>query len=176
MSCYDVPLEQIVDDWFLNDAEIMPLHIGLLDELVKSFMTPADDCRWTEEEVRAAITKFIEEHAPQSGSIAIQGELDRVGGKKIETIGEGDATLTLWELGDGRRVVETNGDPVWDTDDGFSWPPVPQIQIDRSGGQGHCWDVISRDEIPAQILEEIEGEIEAGENSIVASNGQHYRW
>ena len=54
------------------------------------------------------------------------------------------------------------------------------IQIDRSGGQGHCWRSISVDEIPYSIIEEIEGEIiDGGADScedFIASNGQHYRW
>jgi len=53
------------------------------------------------------------------------------------------------------------------------------IQIDRSGGQGHCWRIIPADEIPANVRMEIEGEIVDGgkdEGQIIASNGQHYRW
>lgn len=54
------------------------------------------------------------------------------------------------------------------------------IQIDRSGGQGHCWRTIDRDDIPADIVEEIEGEIIDGKqqkcSDFVGSNGQHYRW
>lgn len=55
-----------------------------------------------------------------------------------------------------------------------------QIQIDRSGGQGHCWRNIDAADIPANIREEIEAEILDGEQEscadFVASNGQHYRW
>lgn len=54
-----------------------------------------------------------------------------------------------------------------------------QVQVDRSG-QGHCWRNIDRDEIPAAIVEEIEGEIIDGGkdecDDFVASNGVHYRW
>lgn len=53
-----------------------------------------------------------------------------------------------------------------------------QIQIDRSG-QGHCWRDIDADEIPANVVLELEGEIVDGkreEGQIVASNGLHYRW
>lgn len=54
-----------------------------------------------------------------------------------------------------------------------------QIQIDRSG-VGHCWESIDREDIPANIVEEIEAEIiDGGSESCedyVASNGLHYRW
>lgn len=49
-----------------------------------------------------------------SSSITIQKELDSVGGREIGRSGEGDATLILWKLNDGRMVIETNGDPIWD--------------------------------------------------------------
>ena len=54
-----------------------------------------------------------------------------------------------------------------------------QIMIDRSG-QGHCWRTVSADYVPADIIEEIEGEILDGGmdtcEDFVASDGQHYRW
>lgn len=54
-----------------------------------------------------------------------------------------------------------------------------QIQIDRSG-VGHNWRNIAREEIPANIVTEIEGEIIDGGkdecSDFVASNGLHYRW
>ena len=54
------------------------------------------------------------------------------------------------------------------------------IQQDASGGQGHCWRTIAREDIPANIVTEIECEIIDGGNDrcddYVASNGQHYRW
>lgn len=54
-----------------------------------------------------------------------------------------------------------------------------QIQIDR-GGIGHNWRNIDAQDIPASIIEEIEGEIIDGKmdscRDFVASNGQHYRW
>lgn len=53
-----------------------------------------------------------------------------------------------------------------------------QIQIDRSG-QGHNWKNIDREDIPANILEEIETEFVEGNEDCecyVASNGLHYRW
>lgn len=52
----------------------------------------------------------------------------------------------------------------------------------RHDASGHChnWKVVLREEIPANIVEEIEGEIIDGGNDscddFVASNGQHYRW
>lgn len=55
-----------------------------------------------------------------------------------------------------------------------------QVQIDRSGGQGHCWRNVSTDEIPADIREEIEGEmIDGGVESCEgfrAGDGEVYRW
>lgn len=54
-----------------------------------------------------------------------------------------------------------------------------QIQHDGSG-VGHNWRDIDREDIPANIVEEIEGEIIDGENDTcddwIGSNGQHYRW
>lgn len=50
-----------------------------------------------------------------SSSQTIQKELDSVGGKEI---GRTDDCI-LWQLGDGRKVIETNGDPVWEGKDGF---------------------------------------------------------
>lgn len=54
-----------------------------------------------------------------------------------------------------------------------------QIQLDRSG-QGHNWQDIHAQDIPASVREEIEGEIISGGkddcDKFVASNGQHYRW
>lgn len=53
------------------------------------------------------------------------------------------------------------------------------IKHDASG-QGHAWRVIDREDIPTNIVEEIEGEIiDGGQETcadFVASNGQHYRW
>jgi hypothetical protein len=50
-----------------------------------------------------------------SSSIAIQKEIDRVGG---ECVAIGDDSR-LWRLGDGRLVIEANGDPAWEDDAGF---------------------------------------------------------
>lgn len=54
-----------------------------------------------------------------------------------------------------------------------------QVQVDKSG-VGHCWVDVDADEIPANIREEIEGEmIDGGKDEckkFVASNGLHYRW
>lgn len=54
-----------------------------------------------------------------------------------------------------------------------------QIQRDMSG-QGHAWTNIDADDIPANIREEIEGEIIDGgvddTDLFVGSNGIHYRW
>jgi hypothetical protein len=54
-----------------------------------------------------------------------------------------------------------------------------QVQWDASG-QGHCWKNIDAEDIPGDIVLEIEGEIIDGGNEdcddYVASNGLHYRW
>ena len=50
-----------------------------------------------------------------SSSVAIQNEINSVGG---ECVAVGDEAR-LWKLGDGRLVVENNGEPVWEDDDGF---------------------------------------------------------
>lgn len=53
------------------------------------------------------------------------------------------------------------------------------IKHDNSG-IGHNWRIIDANEIPADIREEIEGEMIDGKNSkcedFVGSNGLHYRW
>jgi hypothetical protein len=53
------------------------------------------------------------------------------------------------------------------------------IQHDASG-VGHAWKTIAGDDIPADIVEEIEGEIfDGGKEScsdFIGSNGEHYRW
>ena len=54
-----------------------------------------------------------------------------------------------------------------------------QVQIDNSG-VGHNWRNIDASDIPANIREELEGEmIDGGKDECddyVASNGCHYRW
>lgn len=57
-----------------------------------------------------------------------------------------------------------------------------QVQADASG-VGHCWRDVSADDLPANIREEIEGEMidggrgEPGDcDDFIASNGLHYRW
>ena len=54
-----------------------------------------------------------------------------------------------------------------------------QVQLDRSG-VSHCWVKVERQEIPANIVLELEGEmIDGGQDECedyVASNGMHYRW
>lgn len=50
-----------------------------------------------------------------TSSITIQRELNSVGGERVAT---GDE-CSLWRLGDGRLVIETSGDPVWQNERGF---------------------------------------------------------
>lgn len=54
-----------------------------------------------------------------------------------------------------------------------------RIQHDNSG-VGHNWRNIDREDIPADIVEEIEGEIIDGKMDecadFIGSNGLHYRW
>jgi hypothetical protein len=51
-------------------------------------------------------------------SIAILKEAE-TRGEQPKLIASGNG-LTLWRfLSDGTEVVETNGEPVWDSDDGF---------------------------------------------------------
>ena len=54
-----------------------------------------------------------------------------------------------------------------------------QVQVDRSG-VGHCWVNVNADELPANITQEIEGEIidggQEGCEDFIGSNGLHYRW
>lgn len=54
-----------------------------------------------------------------------------------------------------------------------------RVQVDRSG-VGHCWVDVPASDIPANIREEIEGEMLDGRqdecDDFLASNGLHYRW
>lgn len=54
-----------------------------------------------------------------------------------------------------------------------------QVQVDHSG-VGHAWFDIDAEDIPANIREEMEGEmIDGGKDEcedFVGSNGLHYRW
>lgn len=54
-----------------------------------------------------------------------------------------------------------------------------QVQEDRSG-VGHCWVNVSAVDIPANIVEELEGEmIDGGKDDsgeMTGSNGIKYRW
>lgn len=54
-----------------------------------------------------------------------------------------------------------------------------EIEYDKSG-VGHCWVAADAIDCPADIQEEIAGEIIDGKNDecadFVASNGVHYRW
>lgn len=54
-----------------------------------------------------------------------------------------------------------------------------QIQIDRSGGQGHCRKDVTAEELGYSLSEEIAGEIIDGgveECDDIVIGGQHYRW
>lgn len=51
-----------------------------------------------------------------SNSISINEEAEKSGG--MEVVSSCD-DLILWRLADGREVIETNGEPVWENDDGF---------------------------------------------------------
>lgn len=45
--------------------------------------------------------------------------VDEDGEATIDNTGTPDAMVTLYELSNGVRVLNTNGDPVWDEEDGF---------------------------------------------------------
>jgi hypothetical protein len=51
-------------------------------------------------------------------SIGIRKYCGGRGIKKLGSGGVGDNRMTLYEV-DGREVIETNGDPVWDHEEGF---------------------------------------------------------
>ena len=53
-------------------------------------------------------------------SIGIRSLRDKV--RELGSTGSGDNKMTLYACGDGekgREVIETNGDPVWDCEEGF---------------------------------------------------------
>lgn len=57
---------------------------------------------------------------PKSLGILRQSELRGELPIRMDCVGEGDHTLTLWRFpGDGTEVIETNGDPLWEADTGF---------------------------------------------------------
>jgi hypothetical protein len=66
-----------------------------------------------------------------------------------------------------------------DDDDGGDLVCGNQVQHDNSG-VGHNWRDIAASDIPANIIEEIEGEMIDGKKDecedFVGSNGLHYRW
>ena len=45
--------------------------------------------------------------------------VDADGESTIDTTGEPDSLVTLYELSNGTRVLQTNADPVWEEEDGF---------------------------------------------------------
>ena len=51
-----------------------------------------------------------------SNSISINEAAEKSGG--MEVVSSRD-DLILWKLADGREVIETNGETVWENDDGF---------------------------------------------------------
>ncbi len=76
-----------------------------------------------------------------------------------------------------RRVIPARGMKMTNTIE----TTVCGLTIQRdASGVGHAWRNADLDDIPANIVEEIEGEIlDGGQDSctdFVASNGQHYRW
>jgi hypothetical protein len=102
-------------------------------------------------------------------SIDIQREIDEVGGERIAS-GE---SCQLWRLGDGRLVIETNGESIWESDPDFSTAAVEIVA--EEGRTLHfrsdkwrrlaelvqwdcCWPVIDGD---GQLTGEIS---EGGEN------------
>lgn len=99
----------------------------------------------------------------------------------VETIGGRTDTVTVGRLvwGRGRvRMYRIASDSEATTMETTLTIEGKTIQHDASG-QGHCWRDIAAEDVPANIQEEIAGEIvdgglESGE--MVASNGLHYRW
>ena len=75
-------------------------------------------------------------------------------------------------------VTCSDGEYTWKLDGGTVCGN--RVQIDRSGGQGHCWQNIDSEDLSRSILDEIEGEmIDGGKDSCedyVTSDGMHYRW
>lgn len=45
--------------------------------------------------------------------------VDENGEATIDNTGKPDAMVTLYELSNGVLVINTNGDPVWEEEDGF---------------------------------------------------------
>jgi hypothetical protein len=56
---------------------------------------------------------------PASLAIIEQSKLRGESPVFVGSDGDGDSCVTLWRFSDGTEVIETNGDPIWDTDDEF---------------------------------------------------------
>jgi hypothetical protein len=69
----------------------------------------------------------------KSSSVTIQREIDRVGG---ECVAAGD-DARLWKLGDGRLVIEANGEPAWEGDSGFSVAAMTVLAEAGADGEMH---------------------------------------
>jgi hypothetical protein len=65
-----------------------------------------------------ALVRHVEAERPRS--VAIR---KWAGGQRVELVwqrGEADQQRTGWRRADGYRAIETNGDPIWEDDDGMS--------------------------------------------------------
>ena len=67
----------------------------------------------------------------QTTSIGITLWASGQGIEQVWSRGEGDARLIGWERADGQRAIETNGQPVFDGEDGFeaAWSGTPPVQV-----------------------------------------------
>lgn len=58
--------------------------------------------------------------AKESGSIGIRKHFDpNMELTRIGSAGSGDSEITLWQDRMGHEAIETNGDPVFEGEDGF---------------------------------------------------------
>jgi len=115
----------------------------------------------------------------KTSSIQIQAEIDEVGG---ECVAKGTHCY-LWQLGDGRLVIETNGDPVWESEAGFS-TAAAEIVAEEGRGLRYrskewrilaelvqwdcCWPVIDADgELTGEISEGADSESNVDDEAMI---------
>lgn len=143
-------------------------------------MTKKNDFRATMAELLPALTAERDARIEsRSGGLCVVMDDDGHGEfTRVCTEREAAALVAEGYCRDARDIVftesRTNGTPEIETT-----VCGADIQVDRSG-VGHAWTTIDAVDIPANIRQEIEGEIIDGGKTecerFRASNGLYYRW
>lgn len=56
----------------------------------------------------------------QINSTGIRNYFGNQSARLVQTVGSGDNSMTLWLAGDGKQAIETNAEPILDTDADWS--------------------------------------------------------